>query len=264
MRSNGPIALVAALAGTLAVVAPVAQGGRRADPVAETACAKIAGGGCQESGNIKMPAHGTGSQFTDVVPAQATQASAFLEPLSTNDLAAFDSTWEDVVAGYPNLSKVKSTPVRRVITCAILARAETARVAYAYGLSAEGEVRGQNIYAAYLSICIQVTVLAQRQATGQATAGATAGCAQANVSVPFLVSRTASGYVFKLSGQTSKATRRGPLAVSCGAKGNGLLIKTRVRARRRKLHQVIGPHLRIGFSNPTSASETIHTTFTLK
>lgn len=217
---------------------------------------------CQESGSVALPPNSTAIQQTDTVPAPANSASAFLEPLSASDLATFDSTWDDVVYIYPNLSGVKSTPLRRAITCAVMARASAATVASAYQVQEQGQIAGNDLYAAFLSICIQVTVLGQQNAGSAAAAGpASAGCAQANVSVPFLVSRTRTGYLFKLTGRTSKAKVRGPLAISCRTKGKGIQVSIKSRSRRRHLRQIVGPHLRLGFSNPTNRSLTIRTTF---
>lgn len=254
------IALVATGIG-VAAVAPGA-GGRI--PVAHIACAQTATN-CSEQGNTPVPGHGTATQSTDIVPNGATKASDFIEPLSASDLAVFDSTWEDVVYAYPNLSGITSKPLRRALTCAVIARASAATVASVYKVQEHGEVVGSDLYAAFLSVCIQVTVLAQRSAgSASASSSASIGCAQANVRVPVLVSHSRSGYVFQLTGRTSKATGRGSLAVSCRVKGTGLLINQGPRARGRRLRQVIGHHLSIGFSNPTNKSLTIHTVFSFK
>jgi len=102
--------------------------------------------------------------------------------------------------------------------------------------------------------------MAQQHTSGSATAAAAPGCAQANVNVPVLVSRTSSGCQFTLTGQTSKASGRGPLAITCKAQGNGIQIKIKSRFKRRHLRAIVGPHLRLGFSNPTSHALTIKTT----
>jgi hypothetical protein len=255
------IALLVVVLGAGAALAPSALGGGRSNPIAGIACKRVAPGVCQDAGPITVPPNGDGSQ-KDNVPSKATAASAFLEPLNPAELATFDSTWEDVVYAYPNLSKVTSTPVRRAVTCAILARASAAIVASSYKVQEQGQLQGNDLFATFLSICIQVTVLAQQQTAATAAGhAASAGCAQANVAVPFLVSRTRSVYRFQLVGRTSKASGSGPLAVSCRAKGNGIQVSIKPRSRHQKLRQVVGPNLRVGFANPTKRSLIIQATY---
>ncbi len=204
-----------------------------------------------------------GESATDTVPGTATQASLFIEPLSRSDLATFDGVWEDVVNAYPNVNGITSIPLRRALTCVVLARSVTA-LAKAQRLMTTGSLAAdRSIYASFLTTCIQMTVLAQQAAGPARAAPASAGCSMASVAVPILISRTSSGYVVKLDGETSKASGRGPLAVSCKVKGNGIQVGIRSRSHRRKLRQVVGPHLRVGYANSTNRSLTIKTTFTL-
>jgi hypothetical protein len=260
------IALVAVLVVALAAVARASHGGRGSHPLAHIACGQAATQ-CSEAGSVNLPPNSVGSQSTDVVPTKATAASAFMEPLNANELSGFDATWATVVDSFPKFANIKSTTVRRVITCAVMARAAAYLLQGAYDSQMEGDVRAANAYAAYLSVCVQMTVLAQKAAgvaARTAAASPSAVCAQANVSVTVMVSRTGSGYRATLVGRTSKASGRTPLTVSCRPKGAGMLVSLRPRANRRRLGQLVGPHLSLGFSNPTNRSVGIRTRFTFR
>jgi hypothetical protein len=250
----------------LAVVDGTAQGGRALRPVARIACAQTATK-CSEAGNIDLPPNSSGSQSTDVVPTKATTASEFLEPLNASELTEFDATWTTVVDSFPNFGNIKSVPVRRVLTCAVMARAAAILLQGAYDEPMEGEVTSENAYAAYLAVCVHMTVLAQKATAATATlaaAGQSSKCAKADVSVAVMVSRTGSGYHATLLGSTSKASGRTPLRISCRAKGAGMLVSLRPRAKHRRLGRLVGPHLSLGFSNPTNASVGIRTTFSFR
>jgi hypothetical protein len=60
---------------------PAPQVARGPDPLAYIACPPTATA-CSEQGNIKMPAHGTGVQSTDVVPKGSTAGEILTSPLA--------------------------------------------------------------------------------------------------------------------------------------------------------------------------------------
>lgn len=260
MGPRRTVALVGAL-GALVVALPAASAGR--GPIAGIACKRTAPGVCEEAGNIGLPAHGAGSQATDTVPGGATTARLFVEPLSRADLSVFDGVWEDVVGAYPSVARITSTPLRRALTCVVMARG-VAALAKAQRLQTTGSLPAdRSVYTSFLATCIQMTVLAQDAVGPARAAPASARCSTVGVSVPILISKTRAGYVVKLNGQTSPASGPGQLAVSCQVKGNGIQIGIRTRSKRRKLRSILGSHLQLGYANSTSKPLTIRTTFRL-
>ena len=254
------IALVATLVGALVAVAPAAQGGHGAGPQAGVACKRIAPGVCEESGDVAMPPNSDASQTTDTVPSQSKEEDTYLQPFNPQELAEFDSLWETVTDGFPKFAGIKYITVRRVITCALFARAGgNIYGAFTSGTMVRRQVSADNANAAILAMCIQAAVTGQ-QAAGAARAGASANqCSTAVVSLPVQISRAGSRYTVQANSSVSKAS--GPLAVSCQVKGNGLVIKLRTRKRGRKLRPVVGPKFGIGYSNPTPKPVRLRATF---
>ena len=254
---------VAALVGALIVVVPAAHGQRGGGPRASIACQRIAPGVCEESGNVTMPADSYGSQSTDTVPSQSQAESTYLQPFNTQELADFDSLWEGVADGFPNLAGVKNVTVRRVITCALFARAAgNLYGAFTSGTIARRVVSADNANAAVLAMCIQAAVTGQ-QSTGVARDAASGNrCSTAVVSIPVQISRSGSRYTVQANSVVSRASGRGPLVVSCRVKGIGMLINLRTPNRRQKLRSVVGPKLSLGYSNPTKKSVGFHAAFT--
>jgi hypothetical protein len=121
-------------------------------------------------------------------------------------------------------------------------------------------VAGDNANAAVLAMCIQAAVTGQ-QAVGLARDAASANqCSTAVVSLPVQISRSGSRYTISANTTVSRAARA-PLAVSCQAKGKGLVIKLRTRKRGQKLRSVVGPKFSIGYSNQSKRSVGAHVTF---
>jgi hypothetical protein len=248
---------------TAALALAAAAGGH--GPVAHIACKRIAPGVCEESGNVDLPPDGYASQTTDTVPSQSRESDSLLEPLGQNELAAFDSLWETVADGSPKLADIKNTTVRRVLTCSIMARG----FANFYGVfsskvKVNAQVKGDNAYAALLSICIEATITGQQAAGVAADQASVASCSQAVVSMPIQISHTSSGWLVQVNSPVTKASGRKPLAISCQPKGKGLLIKVRPRRRGQKLRKVIGGHFSLGYANPTTSPVQVHTTFTFR
>jgi hypothetical protein len=260
---RGKNALVVSLACALVVSVPAAGAGRARGPLAGIACKRIAPGVCEESGNDTLPPNSFGSQSTDTVPSQSKGESTFLEPFNAQELADFDSMWEGVADGFPKLAGVKDVTVRRVITCALFARAAgNLYGAFTSGTMVRRVVSADNANAAVLAMCIQAAVTGQHS-TGMARDAATGSrCSTALVSIPVQISRSGSRYIIHANSAVSRASRRVPLAVSCGVKGNGIVIKLRSRKRGQKLRSVLGPKFSIGYSNPTNKPVAFRATFT--
>ncbi len=260
MRVKRRIALVGVLLGTAILVAS-AQGERGSGPIAGIACKRIAPGVCEESGDVTTPPGGDAIQTTDTVPSLSKATSLIMEPFTTDELADFDNLWEAVSFSYPKLGGIKNVTVRRVITCALISR----NVGNVYGaLTKAGmvtkSVAGDNANAAVLAMCIQAAVTGQ-QAVGVARDAASANrCSTAVVSFPVQISRSGSLYTISANTTVSRAARAA-LAVSCQAKGKGLVIKLRTLKRGRKLRSVVGPQFSVGYSNQSKHSVGAHVTF---
>jgi hypothetical protein len=254
------IALVGVLLG-VAIVVPAAQGGRGSGPVAGIACNRIAPGVCEESGDVTTPPDGSAIQTTDTVPSLTNAVSTIMEPFNAQELTDFDNMWEGVADGYPKLAGIKNVTVRRVITCALISRAVgNIYGAFSNGTTVTRSVQADNANAAVLAMCIQAAVTGQ-QAAGVARAAAAANrCSTAVVSFPVQISRSGSRYSISANTTVSRAARA-PLAVSCQAKGKGLVINLRTRKRGQKLRSVVGPKFGIGYSNQTKRSVGAHVTF---
>jgi hypothetical protein len=254
---------VAALA-LLAFAAPAA-GGRGSGPIATIACKRIAPGVCEEGGSIDVPGNSIASQSTDTVPPQATQASVSVQP-SIDTTAGFNSMWTTLVASTPSFSNVKSTFVQKLIVCELIASNMTAADTQTAYLQPEDVAEKQvaDAYAATLYVCLAIA-FSEPPPTGAAghIAHTAAALCHANVAVPMQVARSGTGYRVAAKGMTSKA-KPPPVAVSCRPKGRGIMITLRARRRGRKLRQLIGPHLSIGFANRGTSSVHLATKFTFK
>lgn len=240
--------------------------GRGHGPSAHAACAAAPGVLCQESGKVDLPPDSYGSQATDTVPAAASEASTFLEPLNAQEQADFDATWPAVVDNFPRFANVKSVFVRRVVTCAVLARgaADVLHGAYADDPPAEGDIASDNAYSAYLAVCIQTAVIGQRTAKVSTAGTSRTRCYTAQVSAPIQIRRVGRRYFAHLTGNLTLARGGRPaLTVSCQPKRRGLVIRVRASGRHR-LRRVIGSHLSVGFSNPTPHAVPFRTTYAFR
>ena len=259
------IALVGVLLGTVILVAS-AQGDRGSGPIAGIACKRIAPGVCEESGDVTSPPGGDAIQTTDTVPSLAKATSLIMEPFTTDELADFDNLWESVSFSYPQFRGIKTeTPagrvVARVITCAIISR----NIGNVYGAFTKGgkvtsSVAGDNANAAVLAMCIQAAVTGQHAAGVAADAASGNHCSTGVVSFPVQISRSGSRYTVSANTTVSRAARPA-LAVSCQAKGKGLVIKLMTRKRGQKLRSVVGPKFSVGYSNQSKHSVGAHVTF---
>jgi hypothetical protein len=232
--------------------------------VARIACSQTATA-CSESGAIGLPPNSTGSQSTDTVPNGSQQNVTTLQPSGSDPetLAAFDSTWTGVVEAFPKLSTIKSKFVRRVLTCAFMAQASAIRTSAEYATEEQFNEAQPNYYELILGLCLAAMREAQAKVPAASDAhAATAGCSADLVSIPIQVQRTASGFRAVVNAKTFKGSGKPPLAVSCRRKGAGIQITLKPRARHTKLRSLLGPHLSIGFSNPSSHSLTIKTKYT--
>ena len=251
----------------LALGVPAAHGGRGPGPVARIACDQNATGPCSESGSIALPPGSYGSQSTDTVPDSSTQAVTTVGVTNTDaeDLNAFDETWEAVAEAFPKLSVIKSKLVRRVITCAVIARGAAVLLHARLAVNTSEQASGTTdaYFQVLLGTCIQVAVVGQKELLGAPrAASASTGCSTVLVAVPVELQRTATGYRAVVGHATTRrGSSRGPLAVSCSPSGTGIQITIKPRSAAAKLRQVIGPRLSLGFSNPSNRSLAIHTTF---
>jgi hypothetical protein len=244
-------------------LASAASARRNRQAIAGIACARIAPGVCEESGDITLGPSSFGSQATDTVPTQSTEEDSFLEPLSKSDLADFDSLWDTMVVDEPKLAKITNVTLRRAITCAMFARG-TANMyaALTEGGAASETVTADNLNTGLLSVCIQVTIVGQ-DAQGQAprARSASSRCSQAVVSIPVEISRSGSGYTIRTGSKVSRAGPRTALATSCRVTSSGMVIKARPRRPGRRLRPIVGPKFRLAYSNRASHPVAVRATF---
>lgn len=241
------IALVVAVLGAL-MVAP----GAYACPRSATTCT--------EQSTVTDPPGDIARQATDVVPTKSTKGTELVAPATQEDAAAFDAGWASVVAGFPKLARVKNVFVQRVITCGLFA-AEANAIHNLARIEDRYTIEHGDPSDVLMTMCLLMAYDLQKAAPSSAARDAGAGCGMAVVSLPVQIKRIgASTYGFRFSG-TPRKTSNTPLALSCRTRSAGFQISMRPRARGRSLHQMIGNHMRVGFSNPTSKPVRIHTVF---
>jgi hypothetical protein len=239
---------VVALLGTLVVSVPTAY-----------ACPKDATN-CQESGDFSTPGNGTAAERPDLVPEKSTKGTVYAAPFSPEELAGFDSNWATIVNVYPKLGGIKNTFVQRVLTCAVMApQASDAFGSFSKQVNASATAQATDTSQLFLTLCLQMVFETQKAMGSHIAHAASAGCGLAVESIPIQVKRTGSTYTAQVKATPRKAGKT-PLKVSCRAKGSGIQVTLRPRAKRRKLHQVI-TQMGIGFSNPTSRPVKIHAVF---
>jgi hypothetical protein len=235
-------------------------------PRARIACDGNSPPDCSESGNISLGAGGYGSQSTDAVPAKAKTGTESVQPVAGVPESEFDELWTGVVAGYPALAGIKNRLIRRVLTCAVLAK-EFLPPYEAPELMSDS-YSSTDVVGEFLSICVQAVVTEQTAAkaapTHAATRAAASGCGEELLSVPIEVERSGGVYTTQVDAAAVKATGKPMITVSCRGAGNGFKIGLRPRARRSSLAQVLGPHMGLGFANGASAPLGVHTTFSFK
>lgn len=255
-------ALAVALFGALVIVAPTAEGNGGSDPIATIACAGAQTGDCTESGNITLPGNTYGSQSTDIVPAKSNKGTELATPFSIDELADFDSNWETIVGAFPKLAGIKNTFVRRVLTCAVMApSASDALATFSTQLNKSTTAKSTDTSQLFLTLCLQMVYATQIATPTHPVRAAVASCGLRFESIPVEIRRIGNSYTAQATAMPRKSSGRTALRVSCRKKGLGVQITMRARTRSRKLRQVFGGHMGIGFSNPTTNSVAIHTTF---
>jgi hypothetical protein len=209
------------------------------------------------------------------MPLDATDATAAFDPISKADLPAFDDMWETVAEAYPTVAKVQNTFVKRVITCAVYARAiDVANAYFSDSKPASAEVYDPTLYTLALRACLEVVVAAQLPVKASADATGTTGvtgpprvtsrCGQVMISVPIMVERAGTGFKWEVTGSASPARGRPPLSVSCKPTSSGLVLTAKPKRRGAKLVTVAGPKLNVGFANPTNQTVTLNGTYTFR
>jgi hypothetical protein len=248
----------------LALVAPIAvaqeAGGHGGGPLAYIACPNTATA-CKEKGKITTPAHGTGVQSTDVVPTGSTAGDIFTTPFTNDEVKTFDALWEAVPERYPSLANVKNVFVRRILTCAFIGRA-VGRIGS--GVRVEADEDNEDVANAFAQLCVQTvyaTYLAEAEPSARVASG---GCGVGHVSIPVEIKRSGRKYIAQINALTQKASGRSPLIVSCRQRGPGLDIGLRPRTRERKLYQVLGAHMTIGFANKGNTPVQVQTVFAFR
>lgn len=220
---------------------------------------------CSESGTLGLGGDQYGSQSTDVVPTQATSATENVQPSGSVTADDFDQMWAVVVDGQPKLGKIGNKTVQRVLTCSFLAGNDTLRLLDLFNEGPQDEISASNGYAAFMLMCLSVAFDLQTNVTHDLRAGAAKSrCSHKDVAFTVAITRTSKGYTAKLVGKTRNPRGHTPLAVSCKSKGKGFQINVEPRKRHKRLGPLVGPHLQLGYSNPTKHHLAVHTTFTFR
>ncbi len=195
--------------------------------------------------------NGESIEASSPVPATATSATITSTPSSAEDETIFN-----------NVTKVlasSNSPKDRLLSCIGMYLG----LVQAYGTDSSYERSDPSLQLLFLNACLSIAFGLQQQARTSALAGtAAAGCPRQDFRAPMKVTRRGGKYHLKVSGKSAKLKKRSPLVVVCKHKGTGVQITLKPRSRRKKLKQVLGSKLTIGYLNPANGNTlTIHTTF---
>jgi hypothetical protein len=214
------------------------------------------GNGGSEVSTGTAPAGGALVTHTDPIPANATVGSFSVQPLSGDDLAAFNQLTAAVVDAFPWTAKA-SKHNQAVLGCVLLSYLPLSNAppehVYTYD--------DVHLQVMLLNMCLQMALAIPTTAAGDAQASAAPRCARINVGVMIKVTHSSAGYKGVSTG-TFINIRRPGLNVSCHRSGNGLLIGVKPQKRRQTLRQAGGPTLAIADDNRSTKSLGIRTTFT--
>jgi hypothetical protein len=229
----GRLLRIAVLAATLGVVAFVVPLAGANGPMGGT-----------ENVTMDMPADGTGTATRTPMPASSTTGTVGVT--ASNDYLANSLT--------TFLLAQKPTRGARVVSCVLLTRT------LLDGEDDDGEedanVSDPSLQLLFLKVCIQMALqLSQSgqspRALGRLAAGGKCGIARKAVHVK--ITKTASGYQAVMSGM-SYTPKSSALRISCTPTAHGLKATMRPKSRARKLAQVIGPKIGVGFWNRSSSA----------
>jgi hypothetical protein len=179
------------------------------------------------------------------LPANAAEATVDVQPetvKSSDDIKAFDDLTDVIISSFPKFGGLKR-PAKRIIACAILSDLYSNVESLQPGVVETEPV----LQILLLDTCLRVALRLSSQQPHGAAAGARLACRRFDSAIVLRVTRTCSGYRGQTVGTTHKPTGRSPLSISCRPRGKGFRLTIRPRARGRKLRQVVGPTLGIGF-----------------
>ena len=245
------IALAAAgLAAVFVLAPPAVQATPKQDPVAHAACDAVP---CPPvPDNLNTPPGGSATE-TLPVPAAAS-AAVTVTPAQPRPDPAEAEFFDKLHAA---LSAAPST-IARIHKCIDIAVAVVAPS----GSKGTPIVEPENASLAvlFMLVCLD-TVRSLENPTATATDAAAGGCHQAGFGVGVRVTRVGRKFRVQTTGSVAPAGGLPGLRVTCRRlKGSvGFQISMQPTKRRRKLNQVLGPTMAIGFANPSNRSVPVHT-----
>jgi hypothetical protein len=236
---------VAVLTGLLfaaaAVATPQAIGRRDLNPVAVAAH-------FPQTAPVVVPGPGDATVTSSTLPASATQATVDVVPGPNQTVKEFDQLTAAVVENYPTLKRLNQKS-RRILTCVFM----TAGTLSPNVFGAESfKLFDPAFQVLVLADCLRIVLALPTQASDVATSAA-ASCKRLRETIPIQVTHTGSGYTSRVNATPRAAHGRPPLTVSCRRRGPGFRIAIRPRKHGRKLTQVLGSTLGIGFVNRTTS-----------
>lgn len=210
--------------------------------------------GGTETGNVTVPAGGTGGIQTDNLPPKVDQGTIDME----NQEAATGDTLINVAFALAEIP----TPGKRFVACAVMT----------YGKTPAKEVVNltqddPSLQLLFFAICIRIAQVLPPPPSVVADMARASGpsCSEQRTAVPIKILRSRSGYQGVVNGSTFTPRTRSKVIVTCRrTRRGGLLLTVKPRKRGQTLRQAVGPTLGIGFANRGNKPAPIRVTFTVK
>lgn len=202
------------------------------------------------------PAGGALVTHTDSIPANATAGSFNVQPLSGDDLSAFDQLTAAVVDAFPWTAK-QSKHSQAALGCVLMSYLPITDTPPEHVFTYD-DVQLQVML---LNVCLQMALAIPTTGAGDARASAAPRCARISVAVMIKVTHSSAGYKGVTTGTFIKLKRPG-VNVACHRSGKGLLIAVKPQKRGQTLRQAGGPTLAIADDNRSTKSLGIRTKFT--
>lgn len=211
--------------------------------------------GGSETSNTSAPAGGAALTNTDQLPGTATQGSLGVTPLSGDDLASFNAMIAAVVDTFPNTQQL-SKKGQATLGCVLVSYLNIATQPDEHHVFT---VTDLNLQAAMLDTCLQLARSLPGKTRRQAVV-ASATCGRVDAAVTVRVTHSRSGYQVTTVGPSGGALRPA-MNVSCRHNGTGLVLGIKPRKRGQTLRQAGASELGIAYSNPSTKTLGIRTTF---
>jgi hypothetical protein len=205
-----------------------------------------------QSINSTLAPDGESIETSSPVPPTATSATITSSPTDSGDAAAFNTIVKMLSA--------TSSPKERLLTCLGL----TLGLQQIYSDPGDEKyvLGDRSLQVLFMNACLQLAFGSLSAQSGTAAVPATASCPRTDFQTPMHVTRSGGKYQIVVTGKSTKPKKRSPLVTVCKRKGAGIQITLKPRLRKKKLVQVLGNKLSIGYLNPSNGKTlTVHTTF---